>query len=52
MTADLGGSVGIGPFRDQFPDRYINCGVAECDMISVSAGLASEGYVPYAVTFG
>jgi transketolase len=52
VTADLGGSVGIGPFRDQFPDRYINCGVAECDMVSLSAGLASEGYVPYAVTFG
>jgi transketolase len=52
VTADLGGSVGIGPFRDAFPDRYINCGVAECDMISLSAGLASEGYVPYAVTFG
>jgi transketolase len=52
VTADLGGSVGIGPFKDAFPDRYINCGVAECDMISLSAGLASEGYIPYAVTFG
>src|ERR1700722_16537137 len=52
VTADLGGSVGIGPFKDAFPDRYINWGVAECDMISLSAGLASEGYIPYAVTFG
>jgi transketolase len=52
VTADLGGSVNIGPFREEFPDRYINCGVAEADMIGISAGLASEGYIPFAVTFG
>jgi len=51
VTADLGGSVNIGPFKDEFPDRYINCGVAEADMIAISAGLASEGVVPFAVTF-
>jgi transketolase len=52
VTADLGGSVGIGPFAEAFPDRYINCGVAETSMIGISAGLASEGQLPYAVTFG
>lgn len=52
VTADLGGSVGIGPFREAFPDRYINCGVAEQSMIGIAAGLASEGYIPLAVTFG
>jgi transketolase len=51
VTADLGGSVNIGPFKDAFPDRYINCGVAEESMIGISAGLASEGYLPFAVTF-
>ncbi|HWE34719.1 MAG TPA: transketolase C-terminal domain-containing protein [Solirubrobacteraceae bacterium] len=52
VTADLGGSVGVNPFREEFPQRYVNCGVAEADMISLSAGLASEGYMPFAVTFG
>ena len=52
VTADLGGSVNIGPFKDLFPDRYVNCGVAEADMISISAGLAAEGAIPFAVTFG
>lgn len=52
VTADLGGSVGIGPFAEAYPDRYINCGVAETSMIGISAGLAAEGLLPYAVTFG
>lgn len=51
VTADLGGSVNIGQFREEFPDRYINCGVAEESMIGIAAGLASEGYDPFAVTF-
>lgn len=52
VTADLGGSVNITEFKEFFPERYVNCGVAEADMIGISAGLASEGYVPFAVTFG
>ena len=52
VTADLGGSVNIGEFKNAFPDRYINCGVAEASMIGISAGLASEGLMPFAVTFG
>lgn len=52
VTADLGGSVNLGEFKQAFPDRYINCGVAEADMISICAGLASEGAIPFAVTFG
>lgn len=52
VTADLGGSVNLNEYRTRFPDRYINCGVAEADMIGISAGLASQGNMPFAVTFG
>ena len=51
VTADLGSSVSIGEFKNAYPDRYINCGVAEASMIGISAGLASEGLLPFAVTF-
>jgi transketolase len=52
VTADLGGSVGLPKFGASFPERYINCGVAEQDMIGISAGLAIAGWNPFAVTFG
>lgn len=43
IVGDLGYSV-IEPFADQFPDRFINAGVAEQNMTGLAAGLASEGY--------
>lgn len=46
ITGDLGFSV-FEPFRDRFPDRYLNVGVAEQDMIGVAAGLALMGMRPY-----
>jgi transketolase len=52
VTADLGGSVGLAKFGEAHPDRYLNCGVAEQDMIGMAAGLALAGFVPYAITFG
>ncbi len=52
VTADLGGSVNLKEFWETYPERYFNCGVAEADMIGISAGLALMGYVPFAVTFG
>src|SRR4030042_3891145 len=52
VTADLGGSVGLVKFGEEYPDRYFNCGVAETDMIGICAGLAITGYIPFAVTFG
>lgn len=52
VTADLGGSVNLGPFAHLHPSRYVNCGVAEADMISLCAGLAIAGHNPFAVTFG
>lgn len=43
VVGDLGYSV-IEPFADEFPDRFLNAGVAEQNMMGVAAGLASEGY--------
>lgn len=43
VVGDLGYSV-IEPFADEFPDRFINAGVAEQNMTSLAAGMASEGY--------
>ncbi len=51
VTADLGGSLNIGPFAEQFPERYYNCGVAEESMIGICAGLAAQGFLPFALTF-
>src|SRR3989304_1837962 len=52
VTADLGGSVNLRRFWETYPQRYYNCGVAEANMVGISAGLAVAGYVPFAVTFG
>ncbi len=43
IVGDLGFSV-VEPFADEFPDRFINAGVAEQNMTSLAAGMASEGY--------
>ncbi len=43
VVGDLGFSV-IEPFAEEFPDRYLNAGVAEQNMTTIAAGLASEGY--------
>jgi transketolase len=52
VTADLGGSVNLAGFGERNPSRYFNCGVAEMNMIGISAGLAMAGCVPFAITFG
>ena len=46
LTADLGYSV-LELFRDAFPDRFLNVGVAEQNMLGVATGLALEGYTPF-----
>jgi transketolase len=46
IVGDLGYSV-IEPFADRFPERFINAGVAEQNMMGLAAGLASEGYHPF-----
>lgn len=52
LEADLGKSSGTVPrVREAFPDRFFDAGVAEANMISISAGLANEGMVPFCATF-
>lgn len=46
LTADLGYSA-LEPFKEQFPDRFINVGVAEQNMVGVATGLAEAGFVPF-----
>jgi transketolase len=46
LTGDLG-FMALEPFRDQFPDRFYNVGVAEQNMIGVATGLADAGFVPF-----
>ena len=47
LTADLGKYTDILPFRDAFPDRFFNIGMAEQNLIAVAAGLARTGHVPF-----
>lgn len=51
VTGDLGYSV-LEPFRDQFPERFLNVGVAEQNMIGVATGLAREGYTVFTYSIG
>src|SRR3984885_6224813 len=52
LTADLGKYTDILPFRDAFPDRFFNVGMAEQNLVAVAAGLARTGYTPFATTYG
>ena len=47
LTGDLGYSV-LEPFADRFPDRFFNVGVAEQNMLGLAAGLAANGFTPFA----
>jgi len=51
LDADLSCSTKTSSFRKVFPDRFINCGVAEQDMIGTAAGLAASGKIAFASTF-
>lgn len=51
LEADLMKATGTGTFKDAFPDRFFNAGVAEANMVGVAAGLAAEGKIPFAATF-
>ena len=52
LDADLVGSSGMKAFFNEFPDRAINCGIQENNMIGVAAGLSAAGMVPFAHSFG
>ena len=51
LTADLAGSLKLNAFIKEFPDRFIQCGIAEANMIGVAAGLTIGGKIPYTTTF-
>ena len=51
LDADLAGATKTGTFKKAFPDRHINCGIAEANMVCVAAGMAAAGMVPFASTF-
>lgn len=52
LDADLMLDTGLIPFRDQFPDRFVECGIAEMDMVSQAGGMALEGLIPICHSFG
>ena len=51
LDADLSGATKTGIFKKVFPERHINCGIAEGNMMSVAAGMAATGKVPFASSF-
>lgn len=51
LTADLASSNGLDSFAARHPDRFVNLGIAEQNMMSVAAGMATAGFVPFVSTF-
>ena len=51
LDADLAAATQTGKFKAVFPERHIDCGIAECNMIGIAAGIATTGKVPFASTF-
>ncbi len=51
LTADLAGSLKLGPFIKDFPNRFIQVGIAEANMIGIAAGMTIGGKIPYTTTF-
>ena len=51
LDADLGGSTMTAMFKEKYPDRFFDCGIAEANMVGVAAGLAASGKKPFASTF-
>ena len=50
LDADLAAATQTGMFKKEFPERHIDCGIAECNMMGIAAGLATTGKVPFAST--
>ena len=51
LDADLAAATKTGTFKKAFPDRHIDCGIAECNMVGIAAGMATTGKVPFVSTF-
>jgi len=51
LDADLGPSTRVSYFAEEFPERFIQVGVAEQNMVGMAAGLSTFGFIPFATTF-
>jgi len=51
LDADLASATGTGKFKEQFPERFFDFGIAEQNMVGAAAGLAREGLIPFVSTF-
>lgn len=51
LTSDLAGVSSLSKFKSDFPDRFFDVGIAEQDLVGIAAGLADQGYIPFASTF-
>ena len=51
LTADLAGSFKLHPYMKDFPDRFLQCGIAEANMMGIAAGLTIGGKIPFTTTF-
>lgn len=51
LDADLAAATKTGVFKKAFPERHFDCGIAECNMMGVAAGMAAAGLVPFASSF-
>ncbi|WP_329236557.1 hypothetical protein OG417_32310 [Actinoallomurus sp. NBC_01490] len=52
VNCDLAKATRTLPFKEEFPDRFFECGIAEANAIGVAAGLAQEGFRPFVASFG
>jgi transketolase len=52
LEADLMSCTNTGSFKKAYPDRFINVGIAEANMVGIAAGLSTTGKIPFAATFG
>ena len=51
LDADLAAATKTGVFKKAFPERFVDCGIAECDLMGIAAGMATCGAIPFASTF-
>ena len=51
LDADLAAATKTGVFKKAHPDRFFDCGIAECNMVGIAAGLATCGKIPFAASF-
>ena len=51
LDADLAGATKTSVFKTAFPERFFDCGIAECNMVSIAAGVATTGKIPFCSSF-